>query len=262
MPLMPSNDPFIPKSVKHFLARINNPRRSPAEEALDRDTAAMPGTMNLPNIVGQQSVCHMASQAEEANFLALQTRLLGLQHNRPMKALDIGTFTGRSALAIAQAMPHGGTVITCERNPASISDGADRKNVQNSLDLAQKHWAKSTVKDRIRLTLGPASDTLAGLLAHGEQGQYDLAFIDADKPAYDHYYELALKLVRCGGLIILDNMLWSGRVADASAHDANTDALRALSEKIAEDQRVDSVLTGIGDGIMLVYKRGSVSAIS
>lgn len=239
---MPSNESFIPPFIERFLAWFNNNRRNEAEIALDQATAAIPQTMDIPNIVQGQAISMMEVPSAEANFLALETRLLGRQHDTPMKILDIGTFTGRSAMAMAQAMPHGGKVISC--------DYTDKYEA-----LAKDHWEKAGVADRIDFRKGPAADTLQQLLANGEAGTFDLVFVDADKPGYDQYYEDALKLLRPGGLVILDNMLWSGRVAKDDVHDPNTDALRALNEKIRTDERVDPVLLGFEDGVLMAEKR-------
>jgi caffeoyl-CoA O-methyltransferase len=111
------------------------------------------------------------------------------------------------------------------------------------------------VADRIELKLAPATETLAALIRDGGAGTFEFAFIDADKTNYDAYYESCLTLLRAGGLIALDNMLWSGRVADPQAHDADTDALRDLNAKIRDDTRVDACLLTMGDGVMLAQKR-------
>jgi len=237
---MPSNKSFIPDKIGKFLARINAVRRSEAEIALDEVTASLPGTIDV--ITPDQPVGIMEIPAAEANFLAMQTRLLGRQRNSPMKAIDIGTFTGRSALAIAQAMPNGGKVISCDTN-------------EEYTNIAKAHWEKAGVANRIDLRLAPAQETLRQLLEKGEAGTFDLVFIDADKLNYDTYYERALELLRPGGLIILDNMLWSGRVAEPEHNDPNTAALRNLNIKISADERVDPVLLGFEDGVMMIEKR-------
>jgi predicted O-methyltransferase YrrM len=175
--------------------------------------------------------------ADQAAFLALLIRSIGAR-----RCLEIGTFTGYSALAIASALPIEGRLVCCDIN----ADWAA---------IARRHWSAAGVAARIDLRLGPAIDTLNSLIARGSAGQYDFVFIDADKAAYDAYYEVCLKLLRPGGLIALDNMLWSGRVADPDHHDVDTDAIRALNTKISNDPRVESVLLTIGDGVMLARKR-------
>ena len=173
---------------------------------------------------------------EQGSFLTLLVGLIGATN-----AIEIGTFTGYSALAVAAALPQDGKLVCCDVS-------------QEWTDIARRYWHEAGVGARIDLHLAPAGDTLSGLLTNGGAGQYDFAFIDADKTGYDGYYEACLKLLRVGGLIVLDNMLWSGRVADASQHDADTDAIRALNTKIHADPRVDATLLTIGDGVMLARR--------
>ena len=173
---------------------------------------------------------------DQVVLFRMLVRLTGVK-----RAIEIGTFTGMSALAVASALPADGRLICCDVNEEWTS-------------IARRHWQEAGLAERIDLRLGPAADTLSALLRTGGAGKFDFAFIDADKPAYDRYYELCLELLRTGGLIALDNMLWSGAVADPSKHDADTDALRALNAKIAADPRVDSCLLTVGDGIMLARK--------
>ena len=175
--------------------------------------------------------------ADQAAFLALLVRSTGAK-----RCLEIGTFTGYSALAIAAALPADGRLVCCDISEEWTA-------------IARRHWSSAGVSGRIDLRIGPALDTLKNLLARGEAGRYDFAFIDADKTGYDGYYEACLKLLRPGGLIALDNMLWSGRVCDPDHHDADTDAIRALNAKIRADGRVDAALLTIGDGVMLARKR-------
>ena len=181
----------------------------------------------------------MQISADQGAFLALLARTIGARH-----ALEIGTFTGYSALAVAAALPHDGKLICCDVN-------------EEWTNIARRYWAEAGLAERVELRLGPAIDTLTTLLRTGSEGAFDFAFIDADKPAYDAYYEACLKLLRPGGVIALDNMLWSGSVADPHAHDADTDALRSLNAKIRDDQRVDACLVTIGDGVMLARKHDS-----
>lgn len=174
---------------------------------------------------------------DQAAFLALLVRAIGAR-----RCLEIGTFTGMSALAVASALPDDGKLVCCDISEEWTS-------------IARRYWTQAGVAARIDLRLAPALDTLRDLAAHGGKGAYDFAFIDADKARYDAYYEACLQLLRPGGLIALDNMLWSGRVADANVHDADTDAIRALNARIHADRRVDPVLLTVGDGVMLVRKR-------
>src|SRR5213078_1082276 len=170
-------------------------------------------------------------------FFAMLIRLMGAR-----RALEIGTFTGYSALAVAAAMPPDGKVVTCEVS-------AERAAV------ARRYWQDAGVADRIDLRLGPALDTLAALLRGGAADSFDFAFIDADKENTDTYYEACLKLVRPGGLVAVDNTLWGGDVADPAAQDAETAALRALNAKVRDDGRVDACLLTLGDGVLLARKR-------
>jgi predicted O-methyltransferase YrrM len=175
--------------------------------------------------------------ADQAAFLALLVRSTGAK-----RCIEIGTFTGYSALAIAAALPADGRLVCCDISEEWTA-------------IARRHWSSAGVSGRIDLRIGPALDTLKNLLARGEAGRYDFAFIDADKAAYDAYYESCLKLLRPGGLVALDNMLWSGRVCDPDHHDADTDAIRALNTRIHGDNRVDAVLLTIGHGVMLARKK-------
>ena len=170
---------------------------------------------------------------EEGALLGLLVRLLNAR-----RVLEVGTFTGYSSTAMALALPPDGRIVCCDVS-------------REWTDVARRTWAEAGVEDRVDLRLGPATDTLDAMLAAGGAGSFDLAFIDANKSGYDDYYERALRLVRRGGLIAIDNVLWSGRVADASVQDDDTRAIRALNEKIATDPRVEPVMTSVGDGLTL-----------
>ncbi len=158
------------------------------------------------------------------------------------KALEIGTFTGYTALKVAAVLPQDGKLVCCD-----ISD--------EWAQIGRPFWKEAGVDAKIELRLAPAIETLTGMLEKGEQGSFDFAFIDADKTGYDSYYEACLKLIRPGGLIVLDNMLWSGAVADPAAVDESTMALKALNEKISRDPRVNFSLLTVGDGLMLARKK-------
>jgi len=175
--------------------------------------------------------------ADQGELLALLVRTIGAR-----MAIEIGTFTGYSALAVAAALPAGGRLVCCDINEEWTA-------------IARRYWIEAGVADRIELRLAPALKTLAALRSEHGAGAFDFAFIDADKSSYDAYYEACLDLIRPGGLIALDNMLWSGDVADPDVHDADTDALRALNARIRDDRRVDACLLTVGDGVMLARKR-------
>jgi predicted O-methyltransferase YrrM len=175
--------------------------------------------------------------ADQGAFMALLVRLIGAR-----RALEIGTFTGYSAMAIAAALPPGGRLITCDVSEEWTA-------------IARRYWCEAGLTEEIELRLGDARGTLAVLRAEAGDSSFDFAFIDADKPGYDSYYEACLHLVRPGGLILIDNVLWSGKVVDATVVDADTAAIRALNEKIRDDARVEGCLLPVGDGLMVVRKR-------
>ena len=180
----------------------------------------------------------MQISPEQGALLQMLVKLIGAR-----RTVEIGVFTGYSALAVALALPPDGRVLACD-----ISDEFTR--------VGRPYWERAGVADRIELVLEPALHTLDARLAMGE-GRYDFAFIDADKASYDGYYERCLKLLRAGGLIAIDNVLWSGRVAqavDASA-DPDTAALQWLNAKLQRDERIDLALLPIGDGLTLARKR-------
>lgn len=173
---------------------------------------------------------------EQARFMTVVLRTMQVR-----RSIEIGVYTGYSTLITAQAMLPGGLLIACDLS-------------KEWTDIAQRYWQQAGVDDRIALHLAPASETLAALLNSDGAGQYDFVFIDADKTAYDHYYEQSLKLLRPGGLIMFDNCLWYGKVVDDNSSDEDTLAIQALNKKIANDRRVSSSLVPIGDGIHMVYK--------
>ncbi len=174
---------------------------------------------------------------EQGQFMSLIVSMIGAR-----RAIEIGTFTGYSSLCVALALPPDGKLIACDTN-------------QDWTDVARRYWREAGVAERIELHLAPASETLDALLSDGAAGTLDFAFIDADKQSYDLYYERCLELLRPGGLVTLDNMLWSGAVADPARDDADTVAIRAITKKLQGDTRVDISLVPIGDGLMLARKR-------
>ena len=188
-------------------------------------------TAALPNARMQISV-------EQGQFLRLLIELIGAK-----RTLEVGTFTGYSALCVALALPPEGRIVACDVS-------AEFTNV------ARPFWAEAGVAHKIDLRLAPATETLAALLDSEKAADtFNFAFIDADKPNYDTYYEQALRLVRPGGLIAIDNTLWSGRVADPQENDEDTVALRRLNEKLHADERVTLSLVPIGDGLTLARRR-------
>ncbi|MEO8247231.1 MAG: class I SAM-dependent methyltransferase [Chloroflexota bacterium] len=172
---------------------------------------------------------------EEGALLAMLVRLLGAE-----RILEIGTFTGYSSTAMALALPPGGRITCCDISAEFTA-------------RARQAWADAAVEDRVELRIGPAVETLATLEAEG--ASFDMAFIDADKPGYPAYYEACLRLVRPGGLICIDNVLWSGRVADQTDTDASTETIRAVNAAIADDPRVDVVMLPVADGVTLARVR-------
>lgn len=174
---------------------------------------------------------------EQGQFMAFLVKLIGAK-----KILEIGVFTGYSSLAMALALPSDGQLIACDQDP-------------NSTTIAQRYWTLAGVQDQIQLYLNPAITTLDRLLENGESQSFDLVFIDADKRNYDRYYELSLQLVRSGGLILIDNVLWDGKVADQSVEDPQTQAIRNLNQKLLQDDRIDLSLLPLADGLTLARKR-------
>jgi predicted O-methyltransferase YrrM len=174
---------------------------------------------------------------EQGQLLAMLARLVNAR-----RTLEIGTFTGYSALWVALALPSDGRLIACDVSAEWTA-------------IARRHWEEAGVGGKIELRLGSAADSLKALERDGRTGEFDLAFIDADKDGYDEYYERSLRLLRGGGVIVFDNVLWSGRVADPAVQDADTKALRALNAKIAGDARVDKVMLPVGDGMTIARKK-------
>jgi predicted O-methyltransferase YrrM len=174
---------------------------------------------------------------EQGQLMGLLARLIGAR-----RALEIGTFTGYSALAVALALPADGRLVCCDVSAEWTA-------------IARRYWDEAGVAGKIELRLAPALETLAALRRDGQDGSFDFAFIDADKTNYDGYYEQALGLVRRGGLILIDNVLWSGAVADPQDRSADTKALRALNAKLKDDPRIDLAMLPIGDGVTLARIR-------
>ncbi|SRR5579885_506397 len=212
----------ITEDLLAYISRVGV-REHPALARCRKETAALPNAQ-------------MQIGPDQGALMALLARLLGAQ-----RYLEIGTFTGYSALAVALALPASGRAVCCD-----ISEQYTSK--------ARPYWREAGVESKIDLRIGPAAETLEAMIAAREPA-FDFAFIDADKTGYDVYYECVLKLLRPGGLVALDNMLWSGAVADPRDTSPDTAALRALNEKIHRDERVDMALIPVGDGVMLARKR-------
>ena len=199
-------------------------REPPLLYRLREETAALPHAV-------------MQISPEQGQFMALLAELVGAR-----RVLEVGTFTGYSALVVALALPADGRIITCDVDEEMTA-------------IARRYWAEAGVADKIDLRLGPAVDTLDALLADGGAGTFDYAFVDADKENYEAYYERSLALLRQGGLMVIDNVLWSGAVADPNQKDADTNAIRALNAKLHGDERVSLSLLPVSDGITLARKR-------
>jgi predicted O-methyltransferase YrrM len=186
----------------------------------------------------RQPMSRMQIAPEQGQFMQLLVRLLNVR-----QAIEIGVYTGYSSLAVALAMPADGRLIACDVSETWTA-------------IARRYWQEAGVSGKIDLKLAPALETLDSLLAAGQAGQFDFAFIDADKANYLAYYERALQLVRSGGLIAVDNTLWGGAVADRRKKDEDTTAIRAFNRHVQQDARVDISLLPIGDGLTLLLKRG------
>jgi predicted O-methyltransferase YrrM len=182
-------------------------------------------------------MAQMQIAPEQGQFMALLVQLLGVK-----KALEVGVFTGYSALRVALALPPEGKLVACDVSEEYTA-------------IARRYWEAAGVADKIDLRIAPATETLDQLIAAGETNSFDFAFIDADKSSYPIYYEQVLQLVRPGGLIALDNMLWSGQVADPAVQDRRTNTLRALNDTIHNDDRVVASLVPIADGLTLAMKK-------
>ena len=184
----------------------------------------------------QMEYSAMQISPEQGSFMAF---LVGLINGK--RTLDIGVFTGYSSLVVALALPEDGYVTACDINTEWT-------------DIARKYWKLAQVEDKIDLRIAPALETLDELLTDGYGGTYDFSFIDADKINYQQYYERSLELVRSGGLIAIDNVLWSGRVIDDHSGDPNTEAIREFNKKLYQDERVSISMVPIGDGLTLACK--------
>lgn len=214
---------FLPEAVETYLHQ-HTLREPPVLAQLRTETAKLAnGGMQI--------------SPEQGQLMALLVRLIGAK-----RCLEVGTFTGYSSTVVALALPDDGRLVACDVS-------------REWTDIARRYWDAAGVAHKIDLQLGPAVETLDALLANDAAGQFDFAFIDADKTPYIDYYERALQLVRAGGLIGIDNTLWSGKVAQANVRDDTTQHLRDFNDHLHQDQRVDMSLIPIGDGLTLARKR-------
>ncbi len=202
----------------------NSLREKPAFQRLREETSTMTGG-------------GMQISPEQGQLMGLLVELIGAR-----RAIEVGTFTGYSAMSVAKALPADGQLIACDVSEEWTSVG-------------RKYWEEAGVSAKIDLRLAPAADTLRSLLDEGQGSSFDFAFIDADKVNYESYYELVLELLRPGGLLLVDNVLWGGKVADPTVTDEATDAIRKLNRRVHEDDRVTMSMLPIGDGLTLVRKR-------
>ena len=199
-------------------------REAPVLKELREETARLSGSQ-------------MQIAPEQGQLMALLVELIGAR-----KTIEVGVYTGYSSLAVAMALPNEGKIIACDIDPRPT-------------EIAQQYWKKAGVAHKVDLHLAPAETTLNNLIAMGEGGTFDFVFIDADKEAYELYYEKSLTLLRRGGLVAIDNTLWGGDVADLSVQDKQTRAIRAFNKKLLQDMRVTISLLPIGDGMTLARKR-------
>lgn len=214
---------FLDERLYEYLLSVSL-RDDPVASGLREETARLPQS-------------NMQIAPEQAQFLALVVHMIGAR-----RTLDVGVFTGYSALAVARALPADGRVTALDVSEEWTSVG-------------RRYWQEAGVADRIDLRLAPALDTLDDLIAGGAAGDYDFAFIDADKVNYLEYYERCLTLMRPGGVIAVDNVLWNGSVADPGNDEPDTQAIRAFNEALKDDERIHLSLVPIADGLTLAVKR-------
>lgn len=199
-------------------------RESPVLAQLRAETATLPMAV-------------MQIAPEQGQFMALLIKLMGAR-----RAIEVGVYTGYSALAVAEALPDDGLLVACDINAETTA-------------IAQRYWQQAGLAHKIDLRLAPAAQTLQALLDDEQAGSFDFAFIDADKTGYSDYYELCLALLRPGGLIAVDNVLWGGAVLEASTDDDDTRAIQQFNAQLSVDQRVDLSLLPLADGLSLLRKR-------
>ncbi|HEX5432277.1 MAG TPA: class I SAM-dependent methyltransferase [Bryobacteraceae bacterium] len=215
--------PFLPEEISSYILSMSL-REPPILQRLREETAKHPrANLMIP--------------PEHGQFMAFLIQLM-----RARRTIEIGVFTGYSALTVALALPEDGRIIACDISEEFTS-------------VARRYWKEAGVDRKIDLRLKPAMQTLEELLAQGQRGQFDFIFIDADKTGYAAYYERSLELLRQGGLIMVDNVLWSGRVCDEADQTEETVALRAFNKKLQADSRIALSMLPLGDGVTLALKR-------
>ena len=209
-------------AIDDYLRRVSL-RETDVQRRLREETAAL-------EYAGMQ-IC-----PEQGQLMRMLAGLIGAR-----RAIEVGVFTGYSALSVALALPEDGELIACDVNEEWTA-------------IARRYWSEAGVASKIRLELAPAVETLDSLIREGRSGEFDIAFIDADKTSYDLYYERCLELLRRGGLVLVDNVLWSGKVADESDRSEDTVALRAFNTKLRDDSRIELCMLPVGDGLTLARK--------
>jgi len=220
---MPYEKTFLPEPLYEYLKSVSV-REAPVLRKLREETNLLPmGSMQSP--------------PEHAQFLAMLIQLMGAR-----RTLEIGVFTGYSSLAIALALPNDGRIFACDVSEEYTS-------------IARRYWKEAGVDHMIDLRIRPALETLKELIEQRQHNRFDFAFIDADKTNYEGYYEYALELIRPGGLIAIDNVLWHGRVIDPESNDPDTLTIRGLNKKLLADSRINLSMVPISDGLTLCYKR-------
>ena len=219
---MPRTTPLTPE-LYDYLVRVSV-REPPVLARLREETRALPWA-------------GMQIGPEQGQFMRFLVETTGAR-----RAIEVGVFTGYSSISVAFGLPNDGELVACDVSEEWTA-------------IARRYWAEAGVSHKIALRLGPAIASLDALLAEGRAGAFDFAFVDADKEGYDAYYERCLRLLRPGGIVAFDNVLWGGSVADASNTSADTQALRALNRKLGDDARVSISMVPVGDGLTLARKR-------
>ena len=224
--LMSQATPGFEPALSQYLATISPPE-APILSQLRQETAALPASL-------------MQISPEQGQLLGLLVQII-----QPQRVLEIGVFRGYSALAMALHLPPQGQLIACDLDAQATA-------------IAEHYWQQAGVRDKIQLRLAPALETLTELIAAGQAGSFDLVFIDADKRLYEQYYEVALQLLRPGGVMAIDNILWQGRLWQEADHSPRTEAMRKFNQKLRDDKRIYLSVLPLGDGMSLALKRGDI----